>query len=148
MAGKKKGVCNVHAGGTGDARILISGAVEVVHPVVGVIATNLSEIDRISIVRISPGLLQASSESTGTAVQRPVTTPGHPTAIGVSLILDLDVREVQFYEITSAVRGYRGRMVDAVLRDLPEGWTGVVLMDWSSGFWERMAARHANLMLM
>lgn len=147
MAATEPTVRGLQAGRIGDARVLVSSAVRVVHPVVGVIAANLAGIDRITIVRISPDLLQASSESIGSAVERPVTTPGHPTAIGVSLILDFDVREVQFHEMTSAVRGYGARMVDAVLRDLPEGWTGVVLTDWSSGFWERMAERHANLMV-
>ena len=132
----------------GKSKILVTRAARVVHPAVDAIARNLAEIDRISIVRISPGFLRASSETTGGVSGKPVTTPGHPTAIGVSLILDPDLQEVQFYEITSAVRGYGGRMVDAVLRDLPGGWTGVVLMDWSSGFWERMEGRHGNLVIM
>ena len=91
-----------------DPKILVTGAMKVAHPVVGAIARNLAEIDRISIVRISPDFLQASSETTGGRTRKPITTPGHPTAIGVSLILDLDLQEVQFYEITSAVRGYGG----------------------------------------
>lgn len=131
----------------GESNILVTRTVKVIHPVVTAIARNLAEIDRISIVRISPGLLQASSETIGGGTGRPVTTPGHPTAIGVSLILDLDLQELRFHEITSAVRGYGGRMVDAVLRGLPEGWNGVVLMDWSSGFWEEMGRRHGNLMI-
>jgi hypothetical protein len=131
----------------GEPKILVTRTVKVVHPVVGAIARNLAEIDRISIVRISPDLLQASSETAGGGIGTPVTNPGHPTAIGVSLILDLDLQEVQFYEITSAVRGYGGRMVNAVLRDLPGGWNGFVLMDWSSGFWEKMGLRHGNLVI-
>ena len=131
----------------GEPRIVVTKAVKVLHPAVGAIARNLADIDRISFVRVSPGLLQASSETSGGIIRNPITTPGHPTAIGVSLILDLDLQEVQFYEMTSAVRGYGGRMVDAVLRDLPAGWHGVVLMDWSSGFWEKMGRRHGNLVI-
>jgi len=29
-------------------------------------------------------------------------------------------------------------MVDAVLKDLPEEWNVVVVMDWSDGFWDKM----------
>ncbi len=141
-----EGIVEEPQGGT--ARILVTRAVRGVHPVVGEIARKLAGIDRIRLVRISPGLLRASSETTGGITGSPVTTPGHPAAIGVSLILDLDLHEVQFHEITSAVRGYGGRMVNAVLGAVPAGWHGVVLMDWSSGFWEAMVRRHRNLVIM
>ena len=55
---------------------------------------------------------------------------------------------MQFYEITSATKGYGAKMVDAVLRALPEGWTGVVVMDWSGGFWKRMSEKYENLEIM
>ena len=29
-------------------------------------------------------------------------------------------------------------MADAVLKDLPKEWNGVVVMDWSGGFWDKM----------
>ena len=29
-------------------------------------------------------------------------------------------------------------MVNAVLKDLPKEWNGVVVMDWSYGFWDKM----------
>ena len=28
-------------------------------------------------------------------------------------------------------------MVDAVLKDLPKAWNGVVVMDWMYGFWDK-----------
>jgi hypothetical protein len=31
-------------------------------------------------------------------------------------------------------------MVDAVLKDLPKEWNGVVVMDWSHGFWDKSIA--------
>jgi hypothetical protein len=34
------------------------------------------------------------------------------------------------------------QMVDAVLKDLPAEWNGVVVMDWSHGFWDKMKIRH------
>ena len=36
-------------------------------------------------------------------------------------------------------------MVKAVLRALPKGWRGVVLMDWSDGFWDKMKMKYRNL---
>jgi len=51
------------------------------------------------------------------------------SATGMSLILDLDYKDIQFFEINSAIKGYGGKMVDAVLKDLPKAWNGVVVMD-------------------
>jgi hypothetical protein len=39
-------------------------------------------------------------------------------------------------------------MVEAVVGALPEAWSGVVLMDWSSGFRDMMVRRHGNLVIM
>ena len=36
----------------------------------------------------------------------PVSTPGHPFAVGVHLILDFIFDGIQFFEITSVVKGY------------------------------------------
>ena len=82
--------------------------------------------------------LQASSEVTKGRIKTPITKPGHPTAIGVSLILDLDHKDIQFFEMNSATKEYGGKMVDAVLKDLPKVWNGVVVVDWSDGFWDKM----------
>ena len=38
-------------------------------------------------------------------------------------------------------------MVDAVLKDLPKAWNGVVVMDWSDGFWDKMKIKHNNLVI-
>ena len=79
---------------------------------------------------------------------RPVTKPGHPTAMGVSLILEEGREEIQFYEITSAIKGYGSKMVEAVLKALPKKWKVVVVMDWSDGFWKAMRRRHKRLVLL
>ena len=57
----------------------------------------------------------------------PITQPEHPTAIGVSLILDLDYKDIQFFEMNSATKVYGGKMVDAILKDLPKEWNGVIV---------------------
>ena len=131
----------------GNAQVAISKRAQPLHPVVREIAANLAEIDVIRFVRVTPGFLQASSETNG-ARMRPVTNPGHPTAIGVSMIVEEDREEIQFYEITSAIKGYGSRMVEAVLNALPKNWRAVVVMDWSDGFWKAMRRRHKRIVLM
>ena len=99
------------------------------------------------IVRVTAGFLSAFSETSG-ACGYPVTRPGHPTAVGVSLIFDEKRREIQFFEITSALKGCGARMVEAVVNALPRGWKAVVVLDWSGGFWEVMRQRHRRIKLL
>lgn len=129
------------------AEVVISRRACPVHPVVTRIAENLAGIEVMRVVKVTPGFLSASSETSG-ARGWPVTQPGHPTAVGVSLILDERRNEIQFFEITSAVKGCGARMVEAVVNALPRGWIAVVVMDWSEGFWEVMQQRHRRIMLL
>jgi hypothetical protein len=129
------------------AEVVISRRARPVHPVVARIAEHLAGIKALRIVKVTAGFLSASSETSG-AQRRPVTGPGHPTAVGVSLILDEEHREVHFYEITSAVKGCGARMVEAVMNALPKGWRAVVVMDWSEGFWKVMRRRHRRIELL
>ena len=129
------------------AQIVVSKKAQPLHPVTREIADNLAGIDVIRFVRVTLGFLQASSETSG-ARRIPITKPGHPAAIGVSLIMEEDREEIQFYEITSAVKGYGSRMVEAVLNPLPKKWKAIVLMDWSDGFWKAMRRRHRRIVLM
>ena len=73
---------------------------------------NMAADDEIDFHKISLDFLQASSEATKGRLKTPITQPGHPTAIGVSLILDLDHKDIQFFEMNSALKGYGGKMVD------------------------------------
>jgi hypothetical protein len=129
------------------ARVAVSRRARPLHPVAQAIVDNLSRIDVIRFVRVTPGFLQASSQASGPR-SMPVTTLGHPTAVGISLIFEADREELQFYEITSAVKGYGSRMVEAVLKALPRTWTAVVIMDWSDGFWQTMRQRHRRIVLL
>ncbi len=127
--------------------IKVSNKVKALHPVAAVIARNLAEVGPIRFVRILPDFLEASSETTTGRTKIPITTPGHPTAIGVSVIMSFAYKEIQFFAITSAEKGYGGRMVDAVMRSLPAHWRGVVAMDWSDGFWEHMSRKYVHLVI-
>lgn len=127
--------------------MIISTRARLLHPVTKDIVDNLAGIDVIRFVRVTPGFLQASSEASGTRML-PVTKPGHPTAVGISLILEEDREELLFYEITSAMKGYGSRMVEAILDALPKKWKAIVGMDWSDGFWKAMRRRHRRIVVM
>lgn len=118
---------------------------KLIHPVVENIAVNLAELDIIQYVTISADFLRASSEITVGRNKIPITNIDHSTAVGVSLLLELDYKVVQFYEMNSPVKGYGSKMVDAVIRALPEDWSAAVVMDWSGGFWDKMREKHSKL---
>jgi hypothetical protein len=120
------------------SKIRVFKKVKLIHPIVENIAVNLAKIDIIQYITISADFLRASSEITTGRSKMPITKVDHPTAVGISLILELDYKVIQFYEMNSPVKGYGSKMVDAVIRALPEDWSAVVVMDWSGGFWEKM----------
>ena len=113
-----------------------------VHQVVEHIARNLAEIDIIKYITISKDYIKASNEITTGRIKIPITKIDHPTAVGVSLLLELDYKVIQFYEMNSPIKGYGSKMVDAVIRALPEDWSAAVVMDWSGGFWEKMREKY------
>ena len=68
--------------------------------------------------------------------------------IGVRLILDFIFDGIQFFEITSAVKGYGERMVKAVVTAIPDGWEAAVIMDYSDGFWDRMSEKYDRIVML
>ena len=130
------------------ADIFVSNKIHKIHPIVEKISKNLSDIDLIKFIRIKPDMILASSEVTEGRAKIPITKPDHPTAVGLSLLIDFAYNNVQFYEINSPIKGYGRKMVDAVFKSLPKNWYGVVIMDWSRGFWEKMQKSHKNLEIM
>jgi hypothetical protein len=119
-----------------------------VHQVVEHISRNLAEIDIIKYITISADFLRASNEITTGRSKIPITKIDHPTAVGVSLLLELDYKVIQFYELNSPVKGYGSKMVDAVINALPEDWSAAVVMDWSGGFWEKMREKYDKLVIL
>lgn len=128
-----------------NIEINISKTVREVHPVVRDLIYGLARLEFIHQIRVLPEFLQASNKVKQGRIKIPITQPDHPNDIGLSLILDIPYKNVQFYEITSARIGCGAKMVDAVLTVPPEDWTGLVLMDWSGGFWQKMQKRYKNL---
>lgn len=145
MRKKKFNIFNL----VGDkAEIKVSVKVKEIHTVMECLAQSLADLDFIHFIRIDPEDIKASSELTQGRVKIPVTKPDHPTATGVHLIFDEAFQNVQFYEITSAVKGQGSKMVEAVMKAIPKDWEAVVVMDWSQGFWEKMEERYRNLNIM
>jgi hypothetical protein len=50
--------------------------------------------------------------------------------------------------MTSAVKGYGERMVRAIVSSIPDDWEAVVVMDWSGGFWAKMAKKYDNIVIL
>jgi hypothetical protein len=119
-----------------------------VHQIVDHIARNLAEIDIIKYITISKDYIKASSEITTGRNKIPITKIDHPTAIGVSLLIELDYKVIQFYEMNSPVKGYGSKMVDAVIGALPEDWSAAVVMDWSGGFWDKMREKYSKIVIL
>ena len=125
--------------------IVISKKIKTVHPLVESIITVLSNIDVIKFIRVTPDFIKASSEVTGTRIKTPITEPGHPSAVGLSVVIEPDFKTIQFHELNSAQKGYGEQMVSSILSVLPDDWNGLVVMDYSDGFWDKMAIRYPNL---
>lgn len=119
-----------------------------IHPVVEAIAQKLAEIDVIQYITVSEDFIRGSSEITTGHNKIPITKIDHPTAVGVSLLIELDHKVIQFYELNSPIKGYGTKIVDAVMRALPKGWSAVVVMDWSGGFWQKMKAKYDKIMIL
>jgi len=127
-----------------DKDIIVSKKLKIIPPIYTDIVGNLAKIDVIKFVKVAPDFLAASNEVKGGS-RDPVARPHHPTAIGVSLLVDLCCKTIQFYEINSAIKGYGQKMVDAVLKDLPKDWKVILFMDWSDGFWDKMKEKYKNV---
>lgn len=127
-------------------QIFVAARVKKIHPVVDQIVNQLFKIDRIQYVRVTPTDIQASS---GTAAKGrakiPISTPSHPSAIGVHLIIEPSEKTIQFHEITSAVKGYGKKIVQAVMTSIPEDWDALVIMDYSDGFWDKMMEKYDKI---
>jgi hypothetical protein len=129
--------------------IFVASNVKSILPVVDRIVTNLFKIDLINYVRVSKEDIYASNEIKIIGrTKMPVSTPGHPSVVGVHLILDFIFDGIQFFEITSAVKGYGEKMVKAVVTAIPDDWEAAVVMDWSDGFWNRMSEKYDRIVIL
>jgi hypothetical protein len=129
-----------------DKNVFTLSKIKSIHPVTNNIVINLSKIDIIEHIKVSDEYILASNkiETIGRNVI-PITKTGQPGIVGVHLLLEYPVNQIQFYEITSGIKRYGETMVKAVVDSLPEGWIAGVVFDWSDGFWEKMKVKYSNI---
>jgi hypothetical protein len=116
-----------------------------VDPIYEHLAVALAAIPALRFVKLFPGRLSASNTLSTDGKKNPVVTIGAEGITGVELLIDVDTHVVQFYAITSAERGCGRQMVEAVVGATPANWFLAAPMDWSGGFWERMARDYPRL---
>ena len=116
-----------------------------VAPVQQRLAMALDAIPDLRFVKLFPGRLSASNQLSTDGKKNPVVVVGADGITGVELLIAADTRVAQFFAITSAERGCGRRMVEAVVHATPLDWFLAVPMDWSGGFWQRMARDYPRL---
>lgn len=109
------------------------------------ISEELSKIDLLKYVKIYNGSIKASNVLSENGKKEPITKVGEENIVGVELLIDISNKIIQFYSITSSVKGYGDKMVSSVVNSAPKEWKIVVVMDWSMGFWQVMAERYPRL---
>ena len=132
-----------------DKNVFTLAKVKSIHPVTNDIVINLSQIDIIEHIKVSDDYILASNkiQTIGKNVV-PLTKTNEPGIVGAHLLLDYPVKQVQFYEITSDIKGYGELMVKAVIDSLPYGWVAAVVFDWSHGFWDKMNKRYSKIWIL
>jgi hypothetical protein len=123
---------------------IVSKEVKTIPSVIDRIVRNHAQVDIIQFIRVRLDFFVASNEIKGGS-RDPVNVPHHPTAVGVSSLMDSHFKVLQFYEITAARRGYGEKMVAAVLDGVPQDWEVCIVIDWSGGFWRKMKEKYPNV---
>jgi hypothetical protein len=111
------------------------------------LSQKLASISGLNYVKIYNGRIMASNVLSDNGKKQPVTEIGKDNIVGVELLVDVSTKVVQFYSITSSVKGCGKKIVHSVVEATPKDWKVVVLMDWSRGFWQAMSKRHPRLVL-
>ncbi|MFT6952495.1 MAG: hypothetical protein ACJAUL_003660 [Paraglaciecola sp.] len=112
------------------------------------LSERLACICELNYVKIYNGRIVASNILSENGKKQPVTEIGKDNIVGVELLVDVSIKVVQFFSITSSVKGCGKKIVHSVLEATPKDWTVVVFMDWSGGFWQVMGERHPRLVIM
>lgn len=111
------------------------------------ICEKLSTIDTLLFIKINNERISASNNLSINGKKEPIVEMGAEEIVGVDLLIDIKYQVVQFYAITSAVKGFGKQMVSAVIDGTPLDWQVVVPMDWSSGFWKEMLKTFPRLVI-
>ena len=128
-------------------RIRKAHSVKDIEPVVQRLATSLAQIPELRYIKIFPERLTASNILSRDGKKNPVVEVGAEGIVGIELLIDPSAKVVQFYGLTSAVKGCGRKMVEAVIDATPEDWQLAVVMDWSGGFWQKMTEKNPRLIV-
>ena len=119
-----------------------------IHPLYMELATNLSKIEILKYIKIYNERIRASNYLSENKKKDPVVEIGGKDLVGVELLIDVPNKIVQFFSITSAVKGYGEKIISAVVSITADDWLIVIPMDWSGGFWEKMVAKYPRLIVL
>ncbi len=128
-------------------RIRKAHSVRRIDPIFQDLAVGLARIPELRYIKIFPERLTASNILSQNGKKNPVVKVGAEGLVGVELLVDESTKVVQFYALTSAVKGCGRKMVQAVVGATPEDWHLAVVFDWSGGFWRKMMAEHPRLVV-
>lgn len=128
-------------------KILKASNVKKVHPIFNQISEALSNIDALSYIKIYNGRIIASNVLSKNGKKEPIVLIGEPNIIGVELLIDVPNKVIQFYSITSSLKGCGEEIVSSIVNAVPEEWEIVTVMDWSGGFWQVMLERYPRLVV-
>lgn len=129
-------------------KILKAKNVKKVHPIYNQISEGLSRIDILNYIKIYNGSIKASNLLSENGKKQPITKIGEDNIVGVELLIDVSNQVIQFYSITSSIKGCGDKIVSSVVNSSPKDWKIVVVMDWSHGFWQVMAERYPRLIVL
>ncbi|MEA1052384.1 hypothetical protein U5801_21620 [Lamprobacter modestohalophilus] len=128
-------------------RVRKARSVKNIPPVFQSLARSLARIPDLGYIKIFPERIAASNVLSDDGKKNPVVVVGEEGIVGVELLIDLPNEIVQFYALTSDRKGCGRQIVDAIVSATPEDWFLVVLIDWSGGFWRKMAQEYPRLSL-
>lgn len=128
-------------------KILKASNVKKVHPIFNQISEELSNIDALSYIKIYNGRILASNVLSKNGKKEPIILVGESNIVGVELLIDVPNKIIQFYSITSSIKGCGEKMVSSIVNAVPEEWKIVIVMDWSDGFWQVMIERYPRLVV-
>jgi hypothetical protein len=130
---------------TTSIKIFKAANVRKLHSVFYDVSESLAEIDNLSYVKIYNEKIQASNSISENGKKQPITKIGQEGIVGVELLVDVEMRVIQFSSITSSLKGCGEKIVKAVVYSAPLDWKIVVIMDWSGGFWNAMCKKYNRL---
>ena len=128
-------------------RIRKAHSVRRIDPIFQDLAVGLARIPELRYVTIFPERLTASNVLSQDGKKNPVVKIGGDGLVGVELLIDASTKVVQFYALTSAVKGCGRKMVQAVVAATPEDWHLAVVFDSSGGFWQKMVVETPRLIV-